>query len=72
MLAGYLTANSTMRFDIVTLFPAIFSGYLTQSLLAKAIQRGLVEIHVHDLAIGPPTSNITRSMTVPMAVAPAC
>lgn len=38
-----------MRFDIVTLFPQIFSGYLTQSLLAKAIQRNLVEIHVHDL-----------------------
>ncbi len=38
-----------MRFDIVTLFPAIFSGYLTQSLLAKAIQRELVEIFIHDL-----------------------
>lgn len=38
-----------MRFDIVTLFPAIFSGYLSQSLLAKAIERGLVEIHIHDL-----------------------
>ncbi len=38
-----------MRLDIVTLFPEIFSGYLTQSLLNKAIQKGLVEIHVHDL-----------------------
>lgn len=38
-----------MRFDIITLFPQIFSGYLTQSLLAKAIDRGLVEIVVHDL-----------------------
>ncbi|TWU39051.1 tRNA (guanine-N(1)-)-methyltransferase [Novipirellula aureliae] len=38
-----------MRFDIVTLFPAIFDGYLTQSLLDKAIQRKLVEIHRHDL-----------------------
>ena len=38
-----------MRFDIVTLFPAIFSGYLSQSLLAKSIERGLVEIHIHDL-----------------------
>jgi len=38
-----------MRFDIITLFPPIFAGYLTQSLLAKAIQRGLVEIHIHDL-----------------------
>ena len=38
-----------LRFDIITLFPPIFAGYLTQSLLAKAIQRGLVEIHIHDL-----------------------
>ena len=38
-----------MRFDIVTLFPAIFDGYLTQSLLDKAIQRDLVSIHRHDL-----------------------
>jgi len=38
-----------MRFDVVTLFPAIFDGYLTQGLLDKAIQRGLVQIHRHDL-----------------------
>jgi tRNA (guanine37-N1)-methyltransferase len=38
-----------MRFDIVTLFPGIFPGYLGQSLLHKAIERGLVEVHVHDI-----------------------
>ena len=38
-----------MRFDIVTLFPEIFSGYLTQSLLSRAIDARLVEIVVHDL-----------------------
>ncbi len=38
-----------MRFDVLTLFPQIFDGYLTQSLLAKAIDNGLVEIHRHDL-----------------------
>ncbi len=38
-----------MRFDILTLFPAIFSGYLSQSLLEKAITRGLVQIHCHNL-----------------------
>lgn len=38
-----------MRFDIVTLFPAIFDGYLTQSLLDKAIRRDIVRIHRHDL-----------------------
>ncbi|MCC9599714.1 tRNA (guanosine(37)-N1)-methyltransferase TrmD [Stieleria sp. JC731] len=38
-----------MRFDIVTLFPAIFDGYLTQSLLEKAIAKDIVQIHRHDL-----------------------
>lgn len=38
-----------MRFDIVTLFPEMFPGYLSQSLLNKAIEAGLVEIVVHDL-----------------------
>ena len=38
-----------MRFDVITLFPAIFDGYLTQSLLEKAIQKDLVEIQRHDL-----------------------
>lgn len=38
-----------MRFDVVTLFPGIFEGYLQQSLLGKAIAGGLVEIHLHDL-----------------------
>jgi tRNA (guanine37-N1)-methyltransferase len=35
-----------MRFDVLTLFPEIFQGYLTQSLLKLAIQNGLVEIHL--------------------------
>ncbi|OYP35752.1 tRNA (guanosine(37)-N1)-methyltransferase TrmD [Rhodopirellula sp. MGV] len=38
-----------MRFDIVTLFPAIFDGYLTQSLLEKAIAKDIVQIHRHNL-----------------------
>jgi tRNA (guanine37-N1)-methyltransferase len=38
-----------MRFDVLTLFPEIFSGYLTQSLLKLAIQAGLVHIHLWDI-----------------------
>ena len=38
-----------MRFDVLTLFPEIFPGYLSQSILAKSIERSLVEIHVHDM-----------------------
>jgi tRNA (guanine37-N1)-methyltransferase len=38
-----------MRFDVLTLFPEIFSGYLGQSLLSKAIERGKVDVQLHDL-----------------------
>jgi len=38
-----------MRFDVVTLFPEIFSGYLGQSLLKKAMERGLVSVCLHDI-----------------------
>jgi tRNA (guanine37-N1)-methyltransferase len=38
-----------MRFDILTLFPRIFTSYLGESLLNKAIDRGLVQVQVHDL-----------------------
>jgi tRNA (guanine37-N1)-methyltransferase len=38
-----------MRFDVLTLFPDIFQGYLGQSLLKKAIQSGLVEVRLHDI-----------------------
>lgn len=34
---------------MLTLFPALFPGYLSQSLLNKAIERKLVEVNVHDL-----------------------
>ncbi len=38
-----------MRFDVLTLFPDLFQGYFTQSLLKLAIDRGLVEIHVWNI-----------------------
>ena len=38
-----------MRFDVLTLFPEIFSGYLSQSLLNKAIQRGLTDVQLHNI-----------------------
>jgi tRNA (guanine37-N1)-methyltransferase len=33
-----------MRFDVLTLFPDLFDSYLQQSLLKKAIDKGLVEV----------------------------
>ena len=38
-----------MRFDVLTLFPEIFPGYLGQSLLKRAIAAGLVEVRLHDI-----------------------
>lgn len=38
-----------MRFDVLTLFPDMFPGYFCQSILNKSIERGLVEIHVHNM-----------------------
>jgi tRNA (guanine37-N1)-methyltransferase len=38
-----------MRFDVLTLFPEMFPGYLGQSLLKLAIDRGLVEVRLHNI-----------------------
>lgn len=38
-----------MRIDVLTLFPAMFEGYLGQSLLKKAIDAGLVDVKLHDI-----------------------
>ena len=37
-----------MRFDVLTLFPDIFTGYLGESLLKLAVERGLVDVHLHN------------------------
>jgi tRNA (guanine37-N1)-methyltransferase len=38
-----------MRFDVLTLFPEMFPGYLGQSLLKRAIDAGLVDIQIHNI-----------------------
>jgi tRNA (guanine37-N1)-methyltransferase len=38
-----------MRFDVLTLFPEIFSGYLGESLLRKAIDAGLVDVQLRNI-----------------------
>src|SRR2546421_12684695 len=38
-----------IRFDVLTLFPGIFSGYLGESLLEDAIAAGLVQVHLWDV-----------------------
>jgi tRNA (guanine37-N1)-methyltransferase len=38
-----------MRIDVVTIFPELVTGPLGVSLLGKAIERGLLDVRVHDL-----------------------
>lgn len=45
-----------MRFDIITIVPGLLEGPFQHSIVARAIKKGLVEIHVHDLrpyGLGP-------------------
>lgn len=38
-----------MQFDILTLFPGMFTGPLTESILKRAAQAGLIDIALHDI-----------------------
>jgi tRNA (guanine37-N1)-methyltransferase len=38
-----------MRFDIITIFPDLFSGPLDYGIIRRARESGLIETHVHDL-----------------------
>lgn len=38
-----------MKFDVLTLFPAILAGPTTASILGKALERGLIRLEVHNL-----------------------
>lgn len=37
-----------MRLDVITLFPDLFAGFLSESILAKAIERNQLQIHLHN------------------------
>ncbi len=41
--------HSAMKFDIVTIFPAFFEGFLSHGILARALQGNLAGVTVHDL-----------------------
>ena len=38
-----------MRIDILTLFPLLFDGPFTESIIKRAQEAGLVDIHTHDI-----------------------
>jgi len=40
-----------MKIDILTIFPNMFDGFLSESIIKRALDKGLVEINVHDIRI---------------------
>lgn len=38
-----------MKFDILTLFPGMFSGPFSESIIKRAVQDGLIDIRLHDI-----------------------
>lgn len=38
-----------MRFDIITIFPEMFRGVFSAGVVQKALEKGLLEVKVHDL-----------------------
>jgi tRNA (guanine37-N1)-methyltransferase len=38
-----------MRVDILTIFPELFTPFLATSLLGKAVEKGLLDVRLHDL-----------------------
>ena len=40
---------AALRVDLLTLFPNLFDGFLSESILKRAIARGLVEVHRWDI-----------------------
>ena len=38
-----------MRFHVLTIFPGMFDGPMSESIISRAVERGLVEINLHDI-----------------------
>ena len=38
-----------MRFDVLTLFPEMFGGPLQASVLGRAVEAGVIQIHIHNI-----------------------
>lgn len=38
-----------MRFDVLTIFPEMFSGFLGYSIIKRAREKKLIEIYIHDI-----------------------
>jgi len=38
-----------MRYDVVSIFPGMFGTVFSQGVIGRAVERGLIELHAHDL-----------------------
>ncbi len=38
-----------MRIDILSIFPQMFEGFLTESIVKRATEKGIVEVHLHNI-----------------------
>ena len=38
-----------MKIDILTIFPNMFDGFLTESIIKRSINKNIVTINVHDI-----------------------
>ena len=38
-----------MRFDVITIFPAMFAPVFQQGVIGRAVERGIIELRAHDL-----------------------
>jgi len=38
-----------MQFDIITIFPEIFNSYFKESIIKRAVKKGLIKIKIHNL-----------------------
>ncbi len=46
-----------MKIDVLTLFPEMFTGFLNESIMKRAMDKGLVEIQVHNIRDYSPFKN---------------
>ena len=41
--------KKVMRIDILTIFPEMFTGPLSESIIKRAVHKGLIDIHLHNI-----------------------
>jgi tRNA (guanine37-N1)-methyltransferase len=45
----FIVEKRIMRIDILSIFPQMFEGFLTESIVKRATEKGIVEVHLHNI-----------------------